>query len=742
MLLRTARAFHKPGAQVTYPAKTNYVPDFSGTADGTALNTVAGWANYSSTSVVTSRHQIKSGKVTGSNSGSFTQPCGDTITARDTGTTDHFIEFVLEAPFQTGSDFQVVIGATDEKNCLCLHITFGATTPSSFYMSKVVAGTETVLQGISTATSTNPTGALPVAGDRLKFSTVGNRMFLTLNGVAMGDGTGVDITGFTKGTKVGFGSFDLSNAQFLSNITIGVHTAYATLDLDSAAWGPQIAFTQNWPAFWPGKIGVGATVNLAGNCAGSLLDLDYRVRNASSGAVVQDWARATNLNVVGTKWTAKAHLPMADTTTNPVYKLDVRAANDIDAYNTNYQPTTVGITVLSYGQSNAEGFTGDSAVTTPVSYANAYSCAPHSSSQPWWYGGSATSASSVPRAILWADRLAASIGIPVGVLISGRASYSIHALVTADTDPAYSSLGWWDNLINDLNSLQGNAAGLIYGVNWTQGEEESNQSGSFCAASVGTDYQTDFTTLIGSTRLRSPQVAVDPNIPIGITVTGQYSGDKGTDTIYSNYNYPFMRGVEFGCKDLGTGIYIASGLMDLKHATGDAFHFGEAMVEDGRRIGLSMAKALKASPLALGAYTGPDGRGPYVSGVTRAGSVITLTLNANGAAGFDQTAAGNLDAYDVYLASDPNQGVGQFPTLLTKSSTVLDTVNGKVTITLSADPGAAVKVRSFYGHWPERDKTATPAVNAEDITAIRARGTYSDGSSIPVEPIYTPLTSS
>ena len=65
-----------------------------------------------------------------------------------------------------------------------------------------------------------------------------------------------------------------------------------------------------------------------------------------------------------------------------------------------------------------------------------------------------------------------------------------------------------------------------------------------------------------------------------------------------------------------------------------------------------------------------------------------------------------------------------FATTLTISSVAVS--GGNIALTLSADPGAAVKVRSFYGmDW---------------TSPVRAIGTYADGTTIPVEPIFDAIT--
>lgn len=121
-----------------------------------------------------------------------------------------------------------------------------------------------------------------------------------------------------------------------------------------------------------------------------------------------------------------------------------------------------------------------------------------------------------------------------------------------------------------------------------------------------------------------------------------------------------------------------------------------------------MRKAMGYAP------SGYDGRGPIITGATRSGATITLAVDLNGAA---SVAGTGLTNYEV--------STDDFATTKTISSAAVS--GGNIVITLSADPGAAVKVRSFYGM-----TYGTPTF---------AIGTYADATTIPVEPLFVPVTS-
>jgi hypothetical protein len=726
------------GGATVYPAKAGaYSQNFNSTPDGLLRNlTAEGWSAINSTSAVTTERDgwsIASGALSRTaTGGDFATRPGKFIIGRDAGSTDHVFQTKMTTIPGAGNHVVIVFASVNEANSAFFECTNSAGVMQNFIINKNVAGVVPGTPLFTQAGSTSALGRPLQAGDTVRINVRGQKIHLYVNGVRITPAGGVDLdTGgaYTKGSIVGFGTRSGTGVVFddvySAPLTAYVEHAATSLSWASLANDGTSNVAGSFPIFWPGKVGQGRSVPLPFTYTGTVSDLDFRVVNGSTGALVQDWQRvaAGNRTLSAGNGTANVQVPMCDTTTNPTLRVDLRASNDVDAADMT-PATTVGRTAAFYGQSNSAFRNAIGA--TPYAFANAFAWSLTQSKV--WQGG--TGAAGVNRAFIMGHTLAAITGTPWGVYCGGVGSQSIDRLTTADT--TYSNgngagtVVFWDDFLIETQSKQNNAYGFIEYVEWTQAENEAGTTSALDPATETADYRGKFDTLLSLLR-GGPMVS--STSPVGVCVIGQNAGDLGATTAAANANWPLMRSILFGLTDK-PNVVMSSGLIDLAHAATDALHHSaDSYVEANRRSARTAAKAL--------GYSSYDGRGPYVSSVTRAGAVITLNLTANGATGFDQTTAGNLDAYDLYLASD----VSSSPTLLTKSSTVLDAANSKITVTLSADPGAAVKVRSFYGHWPERDKTATPAVNAQDITAIRARGTYGDGTSIPVEPIYTAITS-
>jgi hypothetical protein len=737
--LRLVRRSVGIGATV-YPAKSGtYSQNFSAVADATTLRSLTGegWSAINSALATTSERDslvVSGGALTRNATGDFATRPGKFIVGRDAGSTDHVFQTKMTTIPGTGNHFVIVFAATTEANCAFVECTNSAGVMGNLIIQKNVAGVVTQLTGASYNVPAK-LGRNLTANDVIRINVRGQKVHLYVNGIRITPAGGADLdtgSAFTKGSIVGFGTRSGTGVVF-DDVYSAPLTAYVEHATTSLAWANLAAdgtsnVAGSFPIFWPGKVGEGRSVPLAFTYTGTVSDIDYRVVNGSTSTLVQDWQRVPtgNRTLSAGNGTASVQVPLCDTTTNPTVRVDLRAANDTDA--TDMTPaTTVGRTMAFYGQSNS-AFRGGAGLgtLTPFAYTNAFMWA---SASKVWQGGTGASASN--QALITGHTLAAITGHPWAVFVGGVGSQSIDNLIGSDSTYLNGAGGglYWDDLLIELQSKQTNAYGYIEYVEWTQGENESGTTTLLNAATKTTDYRGKFDTLLSLLR-GGPMVS--STAPVGVCVTGQFAiAPPSTTDAISDANWSLMREILFGLKDK-TNVVMSSGLMDLQHKTSDEFHLSaDSFTQADRRSAQTAAKAL--------GYSTYDGRGPFVAsnGVTRAGSVITLNLTANGATGFDQTTAGNLDGYDVYLASD----VSSTPTLLTKSSTVLDAANSKITITLAADPGAAVKVRSFWGHWPERDKAATPAVNAQDITAIRARGTYADGTTIPVEPIYSPITS-
>ena len=435
------------------------------------------------------------------------------------------------------------------------------------------------------------------------------------------------------------------------------------------------------PVFWAGSLALaGRSVPLSGTYSGDVQALDYRVINDSTGVVVKDWARISGATIAAGAWAGSVFVPMGSVAINPKVLVQVRAANDTDVRVLSGS-TTVGIAIGSYGQSNSayRGQGGATAHSAP----NGYSWSQDASSA--WFGGTATNTS---RSQLWAAQVAAASGIPTGVFVFGVASQSIGSLIASGAG------GYFDEL--ESAATAAGVYGYIQSWLWTQGEAEASAAGAFNDSA----YRANFDTLLSQLRAG---LSGNQAVPVGVCAIGHTSGPHISGATFGDANWSAVR---LGLKNLSdkSGVYFSNSLVDA--ALADTLHYtADAYVENGRRAGLSMRKAL-----GYGAY---DGRGPLVSGASRSGAVVTLAIDLNGA---DSIAGTGLTHYQV--------SADNFATLLTVSLAAV--VGGNIALTLSADPGAAVKVRSFYGmDW---------------TSPVRAIGTYADGTTIPVEPIFAAVT--
>lgn len=659
-------------AEPVFPAKAFYVQDFSGIANNTTLRSLSGWAAYnsaSSSSAARDQWQVQSSAITRMNvSTDFAAAPGTFIIGRAAPSTDHVFRAKLTTLPNNGNAIFVAVASTTHNNAIVFECTNSSGVMQNYVLRKNVGGTLTLLgsySGVST-----PIGRNLQAGDEIELHVIGQRVHLFVNGYRITPAAGADMdTGgaFTKGTVCGFGS-----AQ-------GVGAVFD--DVYVAGLGGAVVMTDT-AIFWPGSLTLsGRSVPLSGTYSGDVQALDYRVLNATTGAVVKDWARASGATIAAGAWSANVFVPMCSTATNPKVRVQVRAANDIDIRALSVA-TAVGLAVGSYGQSNS-AYRGQGTATSHA-VANAYTWSQDDGSK--WLGGAATTAT---RSQLWATKIAERCGIPVGVFVFGVGSQNIDSLTN-------SGAGYFDEL--EAAATSANAYGYIQSWLWTQGEAEAAATNAYNE----TAYRATFDTLLGKLR---GAIAARTDAPVGVCVIGHTSGGHMSGATFGDANWSAVRAGLYRLVDK-PGVFLATHLTDATLT--DSLHYvANSYVENGRRAGMSMAAAM--------GYGGTNGRGPRITGATRSGATITLTVDLNGASSLSGT---GLTHYQV--------STDDFATLKTISSTAVSGSN--IVITLSADPGAPVKVRSFYGMtW---------------TSPVRAMGSYADGTSIPVEPIYTPLAQS
>lgn len=651
-----------------FPEKDFYSTDFTGIADATLLRSLPGWSAYNSaasTNVARDLWYVQSGIIQSTATEDFDPAPGKFIIGRDTGSTDHVIKAVLKATPISGRYLTVVVAGTDQLNCVYFQCTASASAMGSLIIKKVSAGVTTQL--FSVAGISSNLGRNLAVGDSVELKVVGQIVHLSIAGSVITPISGVDLdTGgaFVKGTRAGFGTAYNKN------------TAWDEVYIAAAAASVQVNSTQ---IFWPGSIPQwGRAIPLSGKYAGDATNLAYRVVNADSLAVVKDWALVTDAVISGGDWSAKAFAPMSSTATNPRCRIQVAATSDVDSYGSTNK-IAVGLCIGNYGQSNATGRNSSGAATSHA-VANAYSWSPEN--QSVWQGGDSTT---VRRCQIMASKLAAASGVPAGVLGLGEGATFIHQLNTRGDGVFY----LLDD--NEAKAVTANAFGYVSSWLWTQGEAEAG-SGVFNVES----YRSNIDTLLAELRAG---MSGGYSSSFGVCIIGRredsYAGDDG---------WSAARKCQFELTDK-PGVYVSTNLNGLPMV--DSLHYtADAYVESCRRAGMSMAKAM--------GYGGFDGRGPIVTGVSRSGAVVTLAVDLNGATSLSGT---GLTNYDV--------SVNDFSTLLPKTS--VEVVGASIVITLAADPGATVKVRSFWGM-----KYGTP---------VLAIGAYSDGTTIPVEPIFSAITS-
>ena len=548
---------------------------------------------------------------------------------------------------------------TDNKNCAFINSVNSGGVMQDVSCSKSVAG---IKIGVSNDGVPRPDGlGRPIqTGDVLEVRVIGSRLHLLINEIQISPAAGwnLDMTiPFVKGSIVGLGT----NAGGGVVDDIYIASLSAVLSINDPA------------VFIPGSIPLGGrSAPVSGTYAGTVSALDYRIVNAATGAVVKPWERVASPIIAGNVWSANVFVPMCDTTVNPKIKIQVRAANDIDATALS-TPTCVGLTVGSYGQSNsANRGTGGA---TPHAVAHAYTWSSDASSV--WKGGDTTSDL---RSQLWATKLAQITGIPCGVLVLGEGGASIQSLTTV----------FWESAAND-KAVSASAKGYVASWLWTQGEAEASDTDGVNV----TEYRGHFDNLLGLLG----GISATPTPKVGICVIGKTTGGHVSGDSAGNLHWSKQRENLFNMTDK-PNVYIATNLSDA--AMIDAYHYtSDAYVENGRRAALSMGKAM--------GYSTYDGRGPIITGATRSGAVITLSMNLNGATSVVGT---GLTNYEV--------SANDFASVLDINSVAVSGSN--IVITLAADPDAPVKVRSFYGM-----TYGTPTL---------AIGTYADGTTIPVEPIY------
>ncbi len=422
----------------------------------------------------------------------------------------------------------------------------------------------------------------------------------------------------------------------------------------------------------------------------------YRVRSYASATVVQDWRPLDGFAWGGGTWSGSASLPVGGPYTLDAGYVDTDGA----AWTTTSADVSCGALVAYYGQSNSAGrITGVPGGYAGAATANRANAIPRGV----WATGAATSLT-YPASYELAKRLSPLLGVPVGVGVAGVAGAGIVFL---------SPGGGWESSAGGFAAEAPAWGASVECVVWDQGEADAD--GAFAPSGYAETFLTS--TLPG---LRA--VTKNPSLPVLIDPIGRLAGATAPNlTIGATQNdaqREVLRQQYLLCVAGDPYVFFGASHLGLLHS--DGYHYAAAAyVDECRRDAWSVAK------YAYGVAT-HDGRGPVVTGASRSGAVVTLAVDLNGAValtGPTTLATGTVATQPAGALYGYQVSADNFATLLTISSIAAS--GGTLVLTLSADPGAPVRVRSMYG-WSFDD-------------TVLFYGTYSDTDPIPVWPVMTPL---
>lgn len=730
--------FHSPfgtraGGGVAPPEdlSTVYSFDFNDQVSSVALRTYAGWTSTDDGNAARDLLRANTQQITRTGS-NFTQPPNAIVHINQNLTGNVSFSFRAKTG-QTGGE--VVLGGTDRSNYVFASIASRTTQGTSgggsvSRVSKRLAGTVTNTGMVETGFNAAASTGLHEPGDN---ELVEFRVFPSLgvveyylNGRLNYTRTGIDAS--TASTWGGIYGFSTANGPLANIDDVVARTLSNRL---TVANFPQEFYASEYTGNATSATDfTGANVALSGTylTSGTIpTALQYRVISTNAAylapsyataptyTVVQDWADCTDETFTSGNWTANARLPVG----GPFY-VEVRMRNDTSVTAQTANDTTVGGMGLIYGQSNA-AFAVQSGITNrlfvPDLADTAADSAIISSSRANYVRNVYTAARAA------AGIISAGLGIPFAVNGGGVGSQPAVALNPSNTNGAKFTDPIDGGTDSPWNLLKGKLAdngktdlGKAAFMAYIQGEAEIDGTATFTPT---TDYLAPVNEIISGFR---SELAMSPTAYFYMTATGRVltTTDAARDAKAN-----LVRETQLGFHDPANNVIFAGSLAGIQ--MNDGFHYNPAtqwgLEEIGKRIGLSVL----FHQFGIGTH---DGRGPRLLSAERANEVIDLPITAPGATAFGAfngtapATAASATALTGYQVS-----ADDFANLLTISSTQLvEKTPGQwvVRITLSANPGGPVKVRSFYGKQP-------------DITSW-VYGTYTGFSRIALEPLYVPLT--
>jgi len=436
------------------------------------------------------------------------------------------------------------------------------------------------------------------------------------------------------------------------------------------------------PVRFYGRTAAGTrAIMFSGTYSGAPVSWVWRLRSAVTGDQVTAWVAFAPTAAAGS-WSATLTAPTG------THVLDVAWIDGAGkAHVATSSQFAVGALVVYYGQSNAAG-SGDSQAAwtsssnplvngwcTTLAYSG-------SSYARCWSDSDQGVVTYMPNCAGLAKSLSSAAGIPVGVIAVGIPATEMSLLKPGTSN-------WNTKLIPAVALAGGNVEQWVV----SQGEAEALSASSYAA------YAADFAALVAGFR----SVGGHPTAGVFVRLIGEDTAVAVN--LITTIRAANFRALQMTLENPSDKIWVASHPLGVPLT--DNIHFTAlGHIEMCRREGMTIARR------AYGALA-YDGRGPVVTGATRAGAVITLAVDLNGATGISGSA---LTGYTV--------SADNFITELTISS--VNVSGSTIVITLAADPGGPVKVGSYR--------------EASYDNSSIAIGAYADGTTIPVMPIAAPVT--
>jgi hypothetical protein len=503
-----------------------------------------------------------------------------------------------------------------------------------------------------------------------------------------------------------------------------------------------------------------------------------RLLDASTGAVVVNWARLSNGQQCASTYTTQlATLPTGISgagtycaqifmpTRNSPYIVEAGfIGGDGLLHTTQSSQTVSGYKVQIYGQSTSNGraatgvsafggtITGMGGVWSPCTNLTSAPCqtiltgaAVKGQTREVSGAWTVNPKTGMGGAYYSAQIASALLGAPVGIQIMGSDGTTVDDLAGVGGSP---------NIYTDYLAGANWAPGICELGVWDQGQANADTSVSTLATNYGS-------VLLNSMIPRWRAACHNPNMPIIISMIGRYATD-GTlvnkqpqatvspqrELIRQGYLYAIANDpigkTSFSDTELGVAHPFGTGGTCMDGSGNallgcDPYHYGVTGSEDeiGRRAGYSIAKAL--------GWSGYDGRGPIITSATRVANVVTLHLNMNGATSlyfqnqkWGQT--GRVPATPTSYQTNALYGytVSRGGTNLQIDSMVVGADNITLVITLHSDPGGPVTIESYKGSDYDDNNLFIGTGYADGRGDLPVFKLFNDGSNLPNHLMTTP----